>query len=328
MRNHPIAMEGCTPWKAISRSRPSRPTLPFIIPTVFGTLALFMILSCPAKGQSAAKITDIYSRNNLVAWCIVPFDSENRTPVERSKMLNDLGITKLAYDWRARHIPTFDEELNSLKKYHIKLQAFWLPTGPDPAHDTTIQLILRLLKRHHEKTQLWCMVSGIPGLDTMTQDQKVRAVSKPVAYLAKEARKIGCTVGLYNHGGWFGEPENQLAIIDYLKMPNIGIVYNFSHSGYQIHRFSHFYPRILSHLLCINITGLVDGYPAREVPIGKGDMEVNLMRIIHESDYRGPIGIINEIFAPDAKVGLQMNLEGLKDVLKEMDDLRALTTYE
>ena len=35
--------------------------------------------------------------------------------------------------------------------------------------------------------------------------------------LAEEAGKIGCSLALYNHGGWFGEPENQIAIIERLK---------------------------------------------------------------------------------------------------------------
>lgn len=53
----------------------------------------------------------IFSRENLLAWCIVPFDASKRTPAERAAMLQRLGIGALAYDWRQEHIPTFDEEL-------------------------------------------------------------------------------------------------------------------------------------------------------------------------------------------------------------------------
>ena len=232
-------------------------------------------------------------------------------------MLDSLGITRLAYDWRPEHIPTFDQELEALKSHHIQLQAFWLPTGPDPAQDETIQKILDLLKRHHVKTELWVMVNGIAGVDTMSQEQKVIATAKPLSYLAKRAAEIGCSIGLYNHGGWFGEPENQLAIINYLKMPNVGMVYNFSHSETQIQRFAEFFPKILPYLLCINLTGLINSYPATVVPIGTGDLEPNLIQTIHKSGYKGPIGIINENFAEDAKVGLEMNMNGLKHILCE-----------
>jgi|GEM_PF-443510 len=268
----------------------------------------------------------IYANDNLLAWCIVPFDSKKRTPEERAKMLRSLGITKLAYDWRAEHIPHFDEELDALKKYDIELTGFWIPVSRDPAHDPTLRLILDLLKRHQVKTQLWCLVGEDPKLDSMTQQQKIAYTAEPVAYIANEAKKIGCTVGLYNHGGWFGEPENQLAIIDYLKMPNIGMVYNFHHAETQIERFPTFFPKILPHLLALNIAGLKRN-SGRVVPVGQGDSEVEMMRIIQESAYKGPVGIINEATHPDAEIGLRMNREGLKRILKALGDTAALNTY-
>ncbi len=280
--------------------------------TILGILLLIQ----PSHAQDLKKSADLYNDDNLVAWCIVPFDSKKRGPEERAQMLNDLGITRLAYDWRAEHIPTFDQELDALKSHHIDLQAFWLPSGPDPANDQTIQIILDLLERHSVKTQLWVMVGGIPNLESMSQEQKVIVHAKPLAYLAKRAQEIGCSIGLYNHGGWFGEPENQLDIINYLNRPNVGIVYNFSHSETQIQRFLEFYPKIQPHLLCINLTGLINSYPATVVPIGTGDIEKDLIQKIHESGYDGPIGIINEDFAKDAKVGLQMNMNGLKHILE------------
>lgn len=295
---------------------------------IIAVLAGYMsLIATPVKGQQIKKSSDIYSRDNLVAWCIVPYDSKKRGSEARATMLNELGITRLAYDWRGEHIASFDQEMDALHEHHVKLQSFWLPTGPDPAHDGTIQKVLDLLKRHHEQTELWVIVGGIPGFDSMNQRERVIATAAPIAYLAKRAKEIGCKVGLYNHGGWFGEPENQLAIIDYLKMPNIGMVYNFSHSETQIQKFSDYYPRILPHLLCINLTGLIGTNPATVVPIGTGDLEMKLIKMIHESRYNGPIGIINENFAADAEIGLQMNMNGLKKILMVMGDQKALKTY-
>jgi sugar phosphate isomerase/epimerase len=292
---------------------------------VFMAAVLFM--SSAVHGQKQ-KVRDIYANNNLAAWCIVPFDSQHRGPEERAKMLQSLGITKLAYDWRAEHIPTFDEELNTLKKYHIKLQGFWLGVGRDPANDKTLRLILDLFKRHHMKTQLWCLLGEDTNLNHMSQAQKVAYSAEPFAYIAREAAKIGCTVGLYNHEGWFGEPENQLAIIDYLKMPNVGMVYNFHHAAGQIDRFAEFFPKILPHLLALNISGLKKGPPGRVVPVGQGDAEMEMMRIVRDSKYKGPIGIINEATAPDAEVGLRLNMDGLKKILQAMGDTAALATYK
>jgi sugar phosphate isomerase/epimerase len=199
-----------------------------------------------------------------------------------------------------------------LKKHNIKLQAFWYYSGPEPEKDKNFALMIDLFRRHNVKTEIWTMITGITNLDSMTQEQKVEEVAKRVKYIASKAAEVGCKVGLYNHGGWFGEPENQLAVINYLKMPNIGIVYNFSHSETQIHRFQEFYPAIKPHLLAINLTGLQGMNPAKVVPVGKGNVEFGMMKIIEESGYHGPIGIINEDFAADAKDGLLINMEGLK----------------
>ena len=100
----------------------------------------------------------LYARSNLVAWCIVPFDAKKRTPEARAEMLERLGFKQFAYDYRAEHIPTFDDELKALNQHHIKLLAWWFPT----ALNDEARLILEVLKRHHLQTQLWVMGGGEP----------------------------------------------------------------------------------------------------------------------------------------------------------------------
>lgn len=271
----------------------------------------------------------IFSRDNLVAWCIVPFDSKKRGPEERARMLNVLGITKLAYDWREEHVPFFDAEMNALKKHHIELLAFWMPYGPDPQNSPHYHEILDLLRRHNLKIQLWWSYgSNDDMLENLTQEEKVMKVSKIVKDMAVDAAEIGCTVGLYNHNGWFGEPENELAILSQVDMPNVGIVYNFNHAENQIDRFPDFFPEILPHLIALNIAGLEKGPPGKIVPVGKGDSEEKMIRIIAESSYQGPLGIINEDTAPDAEVGLKMNMAGLKKILKSLGYSAPLSTYD
>jgi sugar phosphate isomerase/epimerase len=293
--------------------------------TIYAVVVVTMLLNIAAAQKPPNK--NLYAKNNLIAWCIVPFDSKNRTSEERAQMLNTLGINKLAYDWREKHLPTFDDELRALKKHNITLQAFWYYSGPEPDKDKNFATIIDLLRRHNVKTQIWTMITGIKDFDNMTQEQKIEAVLKPVKYIAEKAAEVGSSVGLYNHGGWFGEPENQIAIIEHLKLPNVGMVYNFSHSEEQIHRFPEFYPKMLPYLYAINLTGLQGGIPAKVVPIGDGNIEYRMMTIIERSSYSGPIGIINEDFAPDAEDGLKMNMEGLKKYLRENNNKAALKTY-
>ena len=292
-------------------------------------LALMVTSLNGAVCQTPSETGNVFSRTNLVAWCIVPFDDKKRGPEERAEMLVRLGITKFAYDWREEHVPVFDGEMKALKKHHITLQAFWMPYGPDPARNKHYAEIFGLLKRHNMKTQLWWSYgSSNDGLENMTQEEKVSAVGSMVRSMAEDAAAIGCTVGLYGHGGWFGEPENQLSILRYVRKQNVGIVYNFNHAEDQIDRFSAFYPQILPHLIALNIAGLKKGPPGKVVPVGQGDSEEEMIHIIAESGYRGPIGVINEETDPDAEKGLIINMDGLKRILASLGYTRALQTYK
>lgn len=265
------------------------------------------------KYQSTA-----FEKDNLLAWCIVPFDAEKRGPEARAAMLEELGITMLAYDWRNEHIPTFDEEWKALNRHHIKLQAFWMVTAGDGQWDASMEAIFDFLKRNHVKTQLWLLVQEWEGFDELDQEGKLEAVSQRVAAVADSAAALGCQVGLYNHGSWYGEPENQLAIIERLGRPNIGIVYNFHHAVKHHERFAEFFPKIEPHLYALNLAGIKDDDEEQFYGIGEGDVEDDLIRIVLESDYDGPVGIINHDRARDAKVGLTKEMAGLEEVLKEI----------
>jgi hypothetical protein len=89
-----------------------------------------LLLAHPAVAAAAADGTGdaIFARDNLVAWCIVPFDAKQRTPEQRAGMLARIGIKHFAYDWRDQHLPTFDAEIAALKRHGVELTAVWFPT--------------------------------------------------------------------------------------------------------------------------------------------------------------------------------------------------------
>src|SRR5262245_7683308 len=90
-------------------------------------LAAAVGLAATGSAQEKSPSTKIFAQENLVAWCIVPFDAKKRGPEERAAMLKRLGFTKFAYDYRAEHVPTFDAEATSLRKQGIELTAWWFP---------------------------------------------------------------------------------------------------------------------------------------------------------------------------------------------------------
>ena len=54
----------------------------------------------------------------------------------------------------------------------------------------------------------------------LSQQRLARAV-EAVRYVATRAQDIHCTVAIYAHGGWMGEPDNELKVLEKLAMPNV-----------------------------------------------------------------------------------------------------------
>ncbi|WP_165073647.1 DUF6797 domain-containing protein [Paludisphaera rhizosphaerae] len=263
----------------------------------------------------------VYARNNLIAWCIVPFDSKKRSPEDRAAMLERLGFKHFAYDWRAEHVPTFDAEVEALKRHGVALDAFWCP---GELNDDS-RRILDVLKRHGVKAQLWAMLDlGVDRVAGEEQERRVSAAAAKLAPLARAANEIGCSVGLYCHGGWFGEPENQVAIIERLKkdgLTNVGIVYNLHHGHDQLDRLKSLLPLMKPHLFTISINGMDTGgdrVGRKILPLGQGERDVEVLRLIRDSGYAGPIGILGHT-QDDAEDRLRDNLDGLDWLVPQLD---------
>jgi len=269
-------------------------------------ISLMLIAFLLSRTGAAA---DIFARDNLVAWCIVPFDAKKRTPQQRAEMLEKLGIHRFAYDWRAEHLPTFDTELDELKRHSIELTALWFPAELNADART----LLDGIKKHNLSPQLWVTTQINPQPNQEKTVASAAAVIRPIAI---EAAKLKCQVALYNHGGWFGEPENQIAIIEALKkegITNVGIVYNQHHGHEHIARFPELLAKMKPYLLALNLNGMTkdgDKSGKKILPLGQGELDLQLLKIIRDSGYTGLIGILNHT-DEDAEGRLMDNLDGL-----------------
>jgi len=277
------------------------------------------------KRELAAVGLNIFSKENLLAWCIVPFDAKKRGPEERAAMLEGLGLHRFAYDYRAEHIPTWDAELDALKRHHIELTAWWFPT----TLNAEAKKALELFQRHGVHPQLWVMGGGAPTKDVADQQARIESEAARIRTIAEAAAPQGLTVGLYNHGGWFGVPENQLAVLERLQkdgVKNVGIVYNFHHGHGEIDRFAELFPKMAPHLITLNLNGMTrdgDKKGKGTIVIGTGECEAEMLAVVRKSGWRGPVGIINES-SDDAEMRLRANLEGLeKLVATSMKELQA-----
>lgn len=266
----------------------------------------------PMKPNPEPLSSTLWAHDNLVAWCVVPFDAMKRGPEERAEMLAGLGFKHFAYDWRTEHVPTFDAEISALKKRGINLLAWWFPFQPD---DPAARDTLETFKRHAVQPQLWVMQASTKSASPLTDEEQITLNAERIHGLAKLAAPYGCTIGLYNHNGWFGLLDNQLAVLRRVRemgSTNVGIVYNFSHARDPHHDdtvdFPALWQKIQPEVLAVNLTGMrMEGdivYPSQ------GDSELSMMRTIAESGWQGPVGVIAEK-GGDAEVTLRNYLVGV-----------------
>lgn len=280
---------------------------------VFALLGIFLSFGL-SRGTAAPAPSDLWARDNLVAWCIVPFDVKKRDPAARAAMLEKLQLHRLAYDWRAEHVATFDTEVEEMAKHHVEIVAWWFPTKLDE----NARKIFDVIARHQIRPQLWVSGGGEPVKSATEQQARIASEVKRIRPIVDEAARLGCQVGLYNHGGWFGEPENQLAVLAQLRAngaTNVGLVYNFHHGHDHVGRFAWMWPQIQSSVLAVNLNGMaaVPGLKDAQkiVYLGDGQNEAGMMRIIQASGWRGLVGVLNHRTDVDAEVGLARNIAGL-----------------
>ena len=294
----------------------------------FTSALLFLIITSIITACSQTKNTkDIFSKENLVAWCIVPFDTENRTPEERASMLNELGITSLAWDWRDKHLSYFEQEINVLQKSNIELKSVWFYVSVDNGNiiNNGNETILQILKKTGTKTDLWVSIPE-NNFEGMTDEEKVKKGVELVNHIYDRAKAIGCNVSLYNHGGWSGMPENMVKIIEASGHKSIGIIYNFHHAHLQLSDFEKNIKTMLPYLNTVNLNGMEKG-GEKILPLGAGNLELDMMKTLQKSGFQGSIGILGHKDDEDVKISLQRNLDGMKKLLTQMENDDALKTY-
>ncbi len=273
---------------------------------------------CMSGCKSPQKKGELFDKENLVAWCIVPYDAEERSPEQRAVMLKELGISALAYDYRDSHIPSFPEEIEVLKAHDIDLQAVWL--SADPRQEDVLgkagRTIFEILGSSGTQTDIWV---GMPedAFEGLGEEESLALAVSSLGEILAEAGKIGCTLALYNHGGWYGEPENLVRIIEELGKKDVGITYNFHHGHEQLDRFPDYLDMMLPYLSTINLNGMRAEGP-KIITLGNGDRELEMLRIIQASAYSGSIGILGHTDGEDIRPVLERNLKGLDELKNQL----------
>ncbi|MCA9139676.1 MAG: hypothetical protein KDB00_23050, partial [Planctomycetales bacterium] len=227
-------------------------------------------------------------------------------------MLTRLGLRHVAYDWRDQHVASFEEEILQYKKRGIEYFAFW------GQHDEAF----RLFEKYGMHPQIWNTLGSPEG---GTDADRVKAAAMQLMPLVRQTQKMGSKLGLYNHGGWGGEPDNMIAVCQYLRehhnADHVGIVYNLHHGHGHIDDFADVLSKLKPYLLCLNLNGMTRDGEARGqkiLPLGEGEFDVQLITALRDSGYDGPVGIIGHT-QDDVELRLQDNLDGLHWILPQID---------
>jgi hypothetical protein len=265
-------------------------------------LAYGWLLLAVAPGVAAQDTARLFAKSNLVAWCIVPFDAAQRGPRERAAMVKGLGLSKIAYDWREEHVPQFEAEIQAYREHGIEFFAFWA------WHPTFAELV----PKYAIRPQFW--VTN-PSPEHVEQEERVALAGRHLLPLVEQTAKLRCRLGLYNHGGWGGEPENLIAVCRWLRenhaAEHVGIVYNLHHGHEQIYDFAQVLAELRPYLLCLNLNGMNEKAQPKILPIGRGTHDARILQTILDSGYSGPVGILDHRPEVDAEQSLRENLEGL-----------------
>ncbi|MGV3482928.1 MAG: DUF6797 domain-containing protein, partial [Planctomycetaceae bacterium] len=204
--------------------------------------------------------------------------------------------------------PVHDAELSEYRKHGIEYFAFW------GVHDEAY----RLFEKYDLHPQIWQTLESPPQAG---QEEMVAAAVQKLIPLATRTQKMGCPLGLYNHGGWGGEPANLVAVCGRLRelgYDHVGIVYNFHHGHGHIQDWPQVFEMMLPYIICLNINGMNPNANPKILGIGKGAHELEMIRTVVQSDYTGPIGIIDHREQLDARDALQENLRGLEQVRSQL----------
>ncbi|WP_282136368.1 sugar phosphate isomerase/epimerase family protein [Seonamhaeicola maritimus] len=280
-------------------------------------ITIIFLFSCKAKHP--AKEAYPFVKSNLIPWSIVGFDVKERTPKERLEMLERLGFKQYAYGNRPKHIPTMKQEWQMAKEKGIDIKAVWLyvnlkEDSPNKLKPES-EAVFKNLKAVGLKTQIW--VGFEPTyFNNLTDKESLDEAAKMISYLAKRAENLGCKIALYNHGGWFGKPENQLKIIKALPDCKLGVIYNFHHAHDALANYKKNIKKLLPYLWCVNLNGMKKDGP-KIISIGEGVLEKEMIEELLQLNYKGPFGILGHVKGGDPEIILHENRIGLQRLFPE-----------
>lgn len=270
-------------------------------------LFLASLFACTNNNKDLIKVSEVSP------WCIIGFDSLDRTPKQRIAMLKQMGFTKYGFNKGKGDLSTMKDEFKLAKENNIEIPSIflWLNAKRDSVGKLSPmnQELLTNLSEIDQKPTIWLSFSSNFFKD-LNQEQSKELSVQMIEFVKLKADKLGCKLALYNHHGWFGNPHNQVEILEKLNQDSITMVYNFHHAHEYVDEFPEIAKKILPYLSYVNLNGVKKEGP-QILAIGQGDHEFEMIRQLLNEGYNGPWGILGHIKTEDVQKVLKRNIDGL-----------------
>lgn len=278
--------------------------------TIF-LIAFLLLIQVQACKESKDQLIKI---DAVSPWCIIGFDSQDRSPIQRITMLEDLGLSKYGYNRGKGKFDNMKEEFTLAKEHNIEMTSIFLWLNAD--RDTIGRLsesnrtLIDNVRELNQKPAMWVSFSD-NFFKNLDDKESVTLSVNMINSIIPIADDLGCKLSLYNHNGWFGNPMNQLKVLEKLDDTSIGMVYNFHHAQDYVDDFRAIAHGIAPYLSFVNLNGVRKEGP-QILPIGEGDHEYEMIKVLKNEGFNGPWGILGHIKTEDVKVVLEKNIAGLE----------------
>jgi len=209
-------------------------------------------------------------------------------------------------------------ELTLANKNDIEVISVWLWLNVKRDSLGTLSLanerIFETIKKLKLQTTLWVSFSN-NFFEGLTQEQSINRAIEMINFVNNKAEALGCKIALYNHKGWFGNPENQIEIIKALPQLNLSMIYNFHHAHEYLDDFPQIVKKIKPYLSAVNLNGKQKDGP-KILPIGEGEFEKEMFDLLTVEGFNGPWGLLGHVENKDVKKVLEQNIDGYKSLIK------------
>ncbi|NNC70133.1 MAG: hypothetical protein HKN90_04840 [Flavobacteriaceae bacterium] len=273
-------------------------------------LLLFIFFSCTKQAEDVIKIAD------LTPWCIVNFDSLERSPSDRIAMLKEMGFTKYGYNWDVKHLDQMKEEFALASENNMEIVSIflWLNAKRDSIGklSPSNQRMLNIISEVKNKPTIWLSFSN-NYFEDRTHEESISLAVEFIKFIKSKTDKMGSKIALYNHRGWFGNPHHQIEIIELLPQDSLKMVYNFHHAHHYLDEFSDLAKKMKPYLSYVTINGMRQDGP-EILTIGEGDYEQKMIQLLIDEGFNGPWGILGHIKTEDVHKVLERNVNGLKSL--------------